>query len=100
MLIAEVSMDSPTASSSLPKAPSTPPPPVVWTKIRDLYPSSSNKPNVQFIVLEKLDTVSAHAGERVCKVLIADETAAMHMSLWNEYIDIVKESDILRLHSG
>eukprot|EP00475_Leptophrys_vorax_P000836 TRINITY_DN1044_c0_g3_i1.p1 TRINITY_DN1044_c0_g3~~TRINITY_DN1044_c0_g3_i1.p1 ORF type:complete len:131 (+),score=36.36 TRINITY_DN1044_c0_g3_i1:246-638(+) len=73
---------------------------VNWTKIRDLVPSAANKPNVVFIVLEKLETIVTSGKDRVGKILIADETACMHLSLWNEFIDMVREGDIIRLHTG
>eukprot|EP00053_Salpingoeca_punica_P019895 m.204240 g.204240 ORF g.204240 m.204240 type:complete len:127 (+) comp17743_c0_seq6:32-412(+) len=56
--------------------------------------------NAVFIVLDKLDTTVTKDGHRLTLFLVADKTAAAHLTLFNRIGSAVKPGDILRLVGG
>jgi len=56
--------------------------------------------NVQFIVVDKVETTKTRDGQIIQVFLVADAGAAIHLSLWGAVGDAVRLGDILRLNGG
>ncbi|MFX1512744.1 MAG: single-stranded DNA-binding protein [Promethearchaeota archaeon] len=73
-------------------------------KIRQLEPLNRNI-NVTFKVIEKgerRDVTSRNTGEEhtVCDTLVADESGAIILSLWDDDIELCQENNIYELANG
>lgn len=56
--------------------------------------------NAQFIVLDEVGVTKARDGHTIHHYLVADGTAAIHLSLWDAVGEAVRLGDILRLNNG
>ena len=70
-----------------------------YTKIADLRPYMKTL-NVAFIVLEKLSSGVTREGNTITQFWIADPSASITISLWDDLGHIVKPGDILELRGG
>ena len=72
-------------------------------KIEDVKPLEKHI-DVVFKVYEKEEEreINARSGEthRVCDFVVADETAAITLTLWNEDIDLVELEKVFKLSNG
>eukprot|EP00753_Platysulcus_tardus_P009252 PLAT1889.1.p1 GENE.PLAT1889.1~~PLAT1889.1.p1 ORF type:complete len:193 (+),score=56.62 PLAT1889.1:24-602(+) len=68
-------------------------------KIRELQPFMKAI-NCRFIVLEKESARRSMDGNSIHSLLVADETACVTLSLWDELGEAVSPGDILQLENG
>ena len=70
-----------------------------WKKLNTLRPGDKII-NTLFIVLEKQRTTQTKEGNTVHHIVIADNTAKMNASLFDNYGELVMPGDIVRLTGG
>eukprot|EP01089_Gocevia_fonbrunei_P005500 TRINITY_DN15955_c0_g1_i1.p1 TRINITY_DN15955_c0_g1~~TRINITY_DN15955_c0_g1_i1.p1 ORF type:complete len:165 (-),score=23.48 TRINITY_DN15955_c0_g1_i1:59-553(-) len=80
-------------------APTKPTQNVKLTKLADLRPYMKGI-NCIFIVLEKGAVTKTKENHTISHCLIADNTASIHLSLWDSQGDSLQPGDIIRLSGG
>lgn len=70
-----------------------------YTKISELRPYMKGL-NCVFIVLEKGNVTKTKDEHLLAHALVADNTAAVHLSLWDTAADWLQPGDIIRLRGG
>eukprot|EP01117_Protostelium_nocturnum_P017977 TRINITY_DN740_c0_g1_i3.p1 TRINITY_DN740_c0_g1~~TRINITY_DN740_c0_g1_i3.p1 ORF type:complete len:113 (-),score=6.41 TRINITY_DN740_c0_g1_i3:166-504(-) len=71
-----------------------------YTKISELRPRQKNV-NCVFIVLEKGQiNTKTKDNHNITHTLVADQTASIHLSLWDDVGEVIQPGDLIRLCGG
>ncbi|KAJ4459690.1 hypothetical protein PAPYR_4447 [Paratrimastix pyriformis] len=68
-------------------------------KLANLRPNLSGF-TVEFIILEKWTVSKTKDDHRISYALVADDTASIHLSLWDNQAEQLFPGDIIRLRQG